>query len=166
MRRRELLFGSLLLPALPVLADTASKAAASGSATPGLVDSRLIYLTPLLRDGSESKCQAEVWYVLHDSSIYVNTQFGAWRAHAVRKGLTKARIWVGDVGPWLSSEGKYKDLPQIHATGSIVANSTEWDAVFPVFGEKYSDEWPAWGPRFKSGLEDGSRTLIKYSNIA
>ncbi|MCY4656756.1 MAG: hypothetical protein OXC80_08065 [Gammaproteobacteria bacterium] len=161
MQRRQLLIGTLLIPALPAFAKTLSD-----SIQTDLGSSRLIYLTPLKSDGTESTCQGEVWYVYHNNAIYVNTQMEAWRANAIKKGLTGARIWVGDVGMWKRAEGAYKDLPRLHGTGSVVSDSAEWESVYPAFGEKYSDEWPTWGPRFKNGLEDGSRILLKYSDLS
>lgn len=160
MRRRQLLIGALVLPAIPVFGKSLAKLAASG-----LQESRLVYLTPLKSDGNESTCQGEVWFIWHKDAIYVNTQAEAWRVEAVRKGLVSTRMWIGEVGMWKNADEAYKKLPKIHATGSIVEDAEEWDAVFPAFGEKYSDEWPTWGPRFKSGLENGSRVLLKYTEV-
>lgn len=160
MRRRQLLIATLAIPAIPTFAKSISVKAANG-----LTESRLVYLTPLKTDGDESACQGEVWFAYSKDAIYVNTQAEAWRAEAIRKGLTDTRMWVGDVGMWKQVDGAYKELPKIRASGSIVKDSEEWDAVFPAFGEKYSDEWPTWGPRFKNGLENGSRVLLKYTEI-
>lgn len=160
MRRRQLLIATLAIPVIPAIAKTLTVAASDG-----LSESRLVYLTPLKSDGGESACQGEVWFAYAKDTIYVNTQADAWRVEAIRKGLADTRMWVGDVGMWRQADGAYKKLPKIRASGSIVEDSGEWDAVFPAFGEKYSDEWPTWGPRFKNGLENGSRTLLKYTSL-
>ena len=156
--RRNVVLGASLIPVIPLLAQEHE---------PDVYDklrvSRLIYLTPIKSDGFESKCQGEVWFVYDGTDIFVNTQADAWRAEAIRKGLTAARIWVGDFGFWTRSNGAYKDAPSLELTGKIESDADEWEEVFPVFGAKYSDEWPTWGPRFKNGLEDGSRVLLRYS---
>ena len=35
-----------------------------------------------------------------------------------------------------------------------------------AFGAKYADEWGSWGPRFRDGLADGSRVLLRYRPLA
>ncbi len=148
---------ALALAALPVklLAD----------AVKGIAESPLIYITPLKADGSESSCQAEVWFQQHDGAMYVVTSSKAWRAVAVAKGMKKARVWVGDVGPWQNADGKYKALPVIMTDGAIVRDKAVQDAVLEKMGGKYSAEWSTWGPRFRDGLADGSRMMLRYSVI-
>ena len=126
-------------------------------------DSPLIYISPLKSDGTVSRCQAEVWFFGDGDSDYVVTRSTAWRAEAVRKGLTQAKIWVGDVGLWQRSNGKYKDLPSHFATVSFVTDAAEHTRLLEGFGAKYSSEWGKWGPRFRNGLADGSRVMLKYS---
>ena len=36
------------------------------------------------------------------------------------------------------------------------------EAALAAFGAKYPDEWDKWEPRFRKGLADGSRVLIRY----
>jgi hypothetical protein len=134
-------------------------------AAKGMAESPLIYITPLKADGSESSCQAEVWFQLHDGALYVVTSNKAWRAVAIGKGMKKARIWVGDVGPWEQSDGKYRTLPVIAAEGAIVGDKAVHDAVLGRMGGKYSAEWGTWGPRFRNGLADGSRVMLRYSVV-
>ena len=59
-----------------------------------VASSDLIYLTPIRSDGSESRCQAEVWFVPDRGDLYVVTESNTWRAHAPRIGLNRARVWV------------------------------------------------------------------------
>ncbi len=126
-------------------------------------ESPLIYISPLKSDGSVSRCQAEVWFLGDGGHDYVVTATGAWRAEAVRKGLTKAKIWVGDVGLWQRSGGKYKELPSHMADVSFETDAAEHARLLERFGEKYASEWGKWGPRFKNGLADGSRVMLKYT---
>jgi hypothetical protein len=130
--------------------------------TGAMQESKLIYLTPIRSDGSESKCQAEVWFVADGSDIYVVTSSTSWRARAIGNGLTAARIWVGDLGQWKSTEGKYRSLPKLETKGSVVVDETRRTRVLELFGSKYSLYWLLWGPRFKSGLKDGSRQMFRY----
>jgi len=129
-------------------------------------ESPLIYITPIQSSGAESSCQSEVWFATHGGAMYVVTAAEAWRAEAVRKGLTNARIWVGDVGPVGRSDGKYKNLPKVEATASLETDAATQTQVLEVMGVKYSNEWGTWGPRFKNGLADGSRVMLKYSPAA
>ena len=126
-------------------------------------ESPLIYISPLKSDGTVSRCQAEVWFLGDGDSDYVVTNAKAWRAEAVRKGLTQAKVWVGDVGLWQRSGGKYKDLPSHFASVSFETDAAEHTRLLEGFGAKYASEWGKWGPRFKNGLADGSRVMLKYA---
>ena len=142
---------------------------AGAAMVPGVLraerEPHLIYLSPLKSNGALSRCQAEVWYVQDGSDMYVVTANNAWRARAVGKGLTKTQVWVGDVGQWQSSGGKYKELPAMQANASQVDDPAEHARLLTKFGAKYSSEWSSWGPRFKRGLADGSRVLLRYQPV-
>ncbi len=164
--RRNLNLGVLLAPAALVLARTATaeEVATRTSELPDeLTTSRLIYLTPIKSDGEESKCKAEIWFGFHNDEIYVVTPTTAWRSEAIRKKLTSTRIWVGDFGNWRRANEKFREAPELMATGSIVEDEEVHTKVLEVMGEKYTDEWGRWGPQFKSALEDGTRVMIKYT---
>jgi hypothetical protein len=128
-------------------------------------ESDLIYVAPIRTDGSASRCQAEVWFVHHASDLYVVTANDAWRAQAVGKGLTRTHIWVGDVGAWNDSNGAYRELPQIEAVGSQVKDADSQTSVLDAMGDKYPLEWVIWGPRFRNGLADGSRVMLRYQRV-
>ena len=123
--------------------------------------SPLIYVTPLKPDGAESRCHAEVWFAKDGDSALVITGSDRWRALAVGKGLTHARLWVGDHGAWRSSED-WKKAPTFLADASIESTPAAHDHALSLFGAKYTKEWGSWGPRFKNGLAEGSRVLIRY----
>jgi hypothetical protein len=138
------------------------KPAAGDATTEGLSSSELVYLTPIKSNGEESRCQAEIWFVYDGAAVYVCTGSENWRAQAPALGLASTRIWVGDLGQWQGTEGKYKSLPTMMAQASIESDQQEHQRVLELFGDKYGLTWLAWGPRFRKGLADGSRTLIKY----
>lgn len=126
-------------------------------------ESRLIYLSPFKSDRALSRCQAEIWYAKDGDALFVVTASEAWRARAIDKGLTRTQIWVGDVGMWKRSGGRYKKLPALIAEGARIDDPTEHARLLGVMGKKYSGEWSTWGPRFKNGLANGSRVLLKYT---
>ena len=119
-------------------------------------------MTPVRSDGSESRCQSEVWFARDGLSLYVVTAHDAWRAEAVRRGLLEAHIWVGDVGVWQKSDGAYRNLPMVKGAASFETDSLRHAAVLALMGRKYTDEWSTWGPRFRDGLAEGSRVMLRY----
>ena len=139
----------------------------AGAALPGALqaaaESHLIYLSPLKSNGQLSRCQAEVWFVQDGADMYVVTANNAWRARAIAQGLQQTQVWVGDVGQWQSSDGRYKNLPNMTASGEQIDDVQTHARLLDIFGRKYADEWGSWGPRFKRGLADGSRVLLRYS---
>ncbi len=142
-----------------------SRAAVGGGVDEALAKSDLIYITPLRADGQESTCQSEVWFVADGRDIHVVTAHDAWRARAVKRGWTRARIWVGDVGVWKRSGGAYRKLPSLEAEGELVTDSAVHERVLKRYGDKYSLEWLMWGPRFRNGLADGSRVMLHYTPV-
>ncbi len=164
MTRRRVLAASTALFAVAGFSGRAY-CADSGELQTALNESDLIYLAPIRTDGRESRCQAEVWFVHHESDLYVITASEAWRAQAIGKGLTRTHIWVGDVGAWGDSNGAYRELPQIEAVGSQVKDAESQNSVLNAMGDKYSLEWFVWGPRFRNGLADGSRVMLRYQLV-
>ncbi len=164
--RRSLLTAAAnaaLLGIIPGAALAVTKVAQSGDPLmTGLRDSGLVYLTPLKSNGDDSRCQAEVWFVYDEVDVYVVSDTTAWRSRAIQQGLVKSRIWVGDLGQWQRTDGKYRQLPQLSAEGSVVTDSNTRKTILERFGEKYRGEWLIWGPRFHRGLEDGSRVMLRY----
>lgn len=169
MHRRYLLragLTGLTLAAMPFRGSADGHAAPSIMANPALMalpDSQLIYLSPIKSDGNLSRCQAEIWYAMVGASIYVCTRTDSWRALAPTKGIAKTKIWVGDLGVWKSAD--YQSLPSITATASIESDTDRRIAALDQFGLKYSAEWSKWGPRFRKGLADGSRTMLRYEIV-
>jgi hypothetical protein len=143
---------------LPLRAATLSEAARKA-----LEHSHLVYLTPLKRDGSESRCHAEVWFVFDGHDVFVVTAAKAWRRRAIANGLNRARLWVGEFGNWQRANGKYRQAPELLAVATTVDDKAEQARVLDLYGDKYRLEWIVWGPRFKNGLADGSRVMLRYS---
>jgi hypothetical protein len=161
-RRRVLAF-TALTSAVGVFARPLRAAEALPEVTrAALVESDLVYITPLKTNGEESRCHAEVWFVHHDADLYVVTSANAWRADAVRRNLVKARLWVGEFGEWQNARERFRSAPGFDATATIEASPDVHARVLDTFGKKYTAEWLVWGPRFKNGLADGSRVLLRY----
>lgn len=137
-------------------------ARASQNLQSAMQDSDLIYLTPIKSNGEESSCQSEIWFVADGTDMYVCTATSSWRAQAPREGLDKARVWVGDVGVWTRSDGAYKDLPSVMTEVTVIDDKAIQEKALDLFGDKYPLQWIVYGPRFRNGLEEGTRTLLRY----
>lgn len=126
-----------------------------------IAESTLVYVSPLRSDGAESTCHGEVWFVADGDDVLVVTAVDRWKAVAIKKGLSRARLWVGDHGVWTTSGGAFKKSPSFDATArlDVAAHAT----ALEKFGIKYPAEWDKWGPRFEKGLSGGSRVLIRYT---
>lgn len=160
LNRRRLVLSASLVPILPLFGEV------TDSTKESLSNSRLIYLTPIRSDGSESKCKGEIWFSFDgDSHVHVVTQYDAWRANAIRQGLTSARIWVGEFGIWTRAGDSYRSAPELMLEGAIEDNASAQDTVLSTMGKKYSDEWGVWGPRFREGLRDDSRVMLRYKIV-
>lgn len=163
LTRRKILSSGLAVGLLGFLRPPAGRAAApDGSLQESLVESDLVYLTPLRSDGTESRCQAEIWFTYDGADLFVVTASEAWRAEAVRLGLVDARIWVGDMGNWKRTDGRYRQFPALETRATFVEDGETQKAVLELFGDKYPLSWIRWGPKFRNGLADGSRVMIRY----
>ena len=131
-----------------------------------LASSKTIYITPLKKGGVESKCHAEVWFAYDGGDIFVVTSSKAWRARAISLGLTQARMWVGEFGVWQRATEAFRKAPELTATGALIRDGSQQAQVLDTFGKKYRAEWSSWGPKFRDGLKDGSRVMLRYSPIA
>lgn len=151
-----LLAGALGWPSR-ALADAASDAKSAIAKSP------LVYISPLKRDGSESRCHGEVWFVPDGDDLLVVTDPERWRAAAVGKGLDRARLWVGDFGVWKSSNGSFRSGPSYVARARLERDRGVHARALEAFGAKYPDEWDKWGPRFRDGLASGGRVLLRYT---
>jgi hypothetical protein len=164
VHRRQFLQGAAIAAlAAPLLRARGEVPAATQRA---LEESPLVYLTPLKSNGEESRCHSEIWFVAHAGAIYLVTASDAWRARAVKAGLTRARIWVGDFGVWTKAGDRFRTAPMFEATASIVTDPAVHAAVLEPMGEKYRSGWITWGPRFRNGLQSGTRVMLQYVPVA
>lgn len=164
--RRSFLRGAALAAgalAFPGTARFASAYELPGAATDAIGKSTLVYVSPLRSSGAESTCHGEVWFVADAGDLMVVTSVDRWKAEAIGRGLDRARLWVGDHGVWKRAGSEFKRSPSFVASASLDRDATRRARVLTSFGKKYPDEWDKWGPRFRKGLEDESRVLIRYA---
>ena len=162
--RRRFLFATaagaaaLWLPRRVLGDEAAPRAALQGA----LATSPLIYVSPLGKDGGESTCHGEVWFVAEGGDVLVVTAADRWKAKAIAAGRDGARLWVGDFGVWTRAEGKWRTAPVFDARAAFEKDPAAHERALEAFGKKYPAEWGKWGPRFRDGLADGSRVMIRY----
>lgn len=151
--------------ARPVRAGAATLPEATRAA---LAKSPYVYVSPLRSDGSESRCHGEVWFGWIDGTVVVNTSPERWKTTAVRRGLDRARIWVGDHGRWKRMTGKneaFRAAPSFDARAEITTESGLIDVLLSQYDSKYPDEIGKWRDKMKNGIADGSRVMIRYSPL-
>ena len=167
MRGAAALSGVVLLPA-NLARSREAEFRVSKAARAAIETSTLIYITPIKSDGKESSCHAEVWFCKDGSDLLVVTKRELWRSRAIERGLDRARIWVGDYGVWKSSHGAFRSAPSFLAQAEHISSDAKAVArTLKAMGAKYADEgWSTYGPRFKEGLGDGSRVLLRYRPVA
>ncbi len=167
--RRELLKGggillaALAFPFRPGRAEDGFRVPAETMRVLG--ESPLVYVSPLKSSGSESRCHGEVWYSLDGRDVVLATATDAWKSRALRLGLDRARIWVGDYGPAGSADGRFRDGPNFLAEASADTDPASFERLLADFGRKYPASWEKWEPRFRSGYADGSRRVLRYRPI-
>jgi hypothetical protein len=130
-----------------------------------LSESPYVYVSPLRSDGGESRCHGEVWFAWIDGAVVVITGADRWKARSVRRGLDRARIWVGDFGRWkemLGKNEKFRSGPSFDARAEFVEDAGVLDRLLKRFDEKYPAEIGKWRDRMRNGFADGSRVLIRY----
>lgn len=163
--------GALLWPAARALAadDAADEkhGDAKGLET-ALDESGFVYVSPLRSDGSESTCHGEVWFAHLDGAVVLITATTTWKARALRRGLDRARIWVGDHGRWKKLVGRneaFRAAPSFEARAETVQDEDLLRHLLARFDQKYPEEIGAWRDRMEQGYHDGSRLLIRYSPV-
>jgi hypothetical protein len=159
----------LLRPAWAGEADARTRSEGlSAELLKALEKSEYAYISPLRSDGRESTCHGEVWYAWLDGAVVVNTAPKTWKARALKRGLDRARIWVGDYGTWKRALGRNEDFrkaPSFDAKATVTRNAALLDRLLAVFDEKYPDEIGEWRDKMRDGFFDGSRLLIRYTPI-
>ena len=134
-----------------------------------LEQSPFVYVSPLRTDGTESTCHGEVWYGWFEGSVFLTAASDTWKVRAVGRGLTNARIWVGDYGRWKKVLGRNNAFLEGPSFDATVAASDDRDHVARLLAElarKYPKEFPGWKDRMETGHRDGSRVLLRYTPAA
>jgi hypothetical protein len=137
----------------------------SAAALRALSESPYVYVSPLRSDGQESRCHGEVWFGWMDGAVVIITASDRWKARSVRRGLDRARIWVGDFGRWKGLLGRNEDFrrgPSFEARAEFVEDVDVLDRLLARYEQKYPDEIGEWRDRMRKGFADGSRVLIRY----
>jgi hypothetical protein len=167
VRGAAALSGAVLLPASAAWPGD-PEFRVSKEAQAAIEKSPLIYITPIKSDGNESACHAEVWFYADGADLLVVTKQELWRSQAVKRGLDRARIWVGDFGVWKRSKGAFRKAPTFLAQVEHISSDAEAvERTLKGMAVKYADEgWSTYGPLFKEGLSDGSRVLLRYRPVA
>lgn len=119
-----------------------------------LRSSTYVYISTTRKNGSLGT-PAEIWFLYHQGAVYVASPPTTWRVRRIKAGRLGAQIRVGE-----------RDGPSFRATGAIVNEPDVLPVLFETFARKYPEGWKRWEERFRRGLSDGSRVLIKYTPTA
>jgi hypothetical protein len=166
--RRRFLGVLLATAATPLLARAAGDAAPKQALTAALETSPLVYVSPLKKNGQESTCHGEVWFAWIDGSAVIITATDRWKAKSIASGLDRARLWVGDQGPWKKLVGRNEDFrkaPSVDAKARFVKDPAVLEKLIQVYEKKYPAEIGSWVPKFRAGFASGDRVLIAYQPI-
>ena len=143
--------------AVALIACTASAVAAADVAPEierALASSPYVYIATE-RKGGGFGSPAEIWFMWDQGAVWVASPSTTWRAKRLQAGRTAARIAVGS-----------KDGPTFTAKGSFVRDPAAYERLFTTFAKKYPEGWPKYEARFREGLQDGSRVLMRYQPVA
>ena len=140
--------------AVVALATAAHGAALPPETVQALEKSPYVYIATERKDGTFGAA-AEIWFMWHDGAVWVASPATTWRVKRIKAGRTAARIAVGT-----------KEGPPFSAKGAFVKDTANHDRLFATFAKKYPDRWPGYEARFRDGLKDGSRVLMRYDPVA
>ena len=118
LSRRELLVAGACALGAAALWPRRAFAAGEAAWLEAAKTSPLVYVSPLLKDGRESRCHGEVWFFVDAGDIVLATATKTWKARAIAAGRDRARIWVGDFGPYAKAADKVKSAPSFVASAS------------------------------------------------
>jgi hypothetical protein len=164
--RRSFLVAGAGLALWPLLRARGASAA-DALPTALLESSPFVYISPLLADGSESKCHGEVWYGWIDGAVVINTAPDTWKSRALAKGRDRARIWVGDHGrvkQMLGTNEAFRNAPHFDArVESVKGDEKLLDQLLALYEKKYPREIANWRDKMRSGYQSGERLLLRYT---
>jgi hypothetical protein len=134
-----------------------------------LETSEFAYVSPLQKNGSESKCHGEVWFAWLDGAVLVNSRRSTWKVKALQQGLDRARIWVGDHGRWKKLVGRneaFRAAPSFEArVESVVQDEALLEQLLALYEKKYPAEISSWRDRMRKGYHSGARLLLRYTPL-
>ena len=175
------LVGSWLLPGVSGRAFAAPEPAASASSEPPasapglpaatvalLEKSGFVYVSPLRKNGEESRCHGEVWYGWDEGSVALITARTTWKGRALERGLDRARVWVGDHGRWkglVFENEDFRRAPSFEARATIDRDPALLERLMALYAVKYPAEFSDWEPAMRGGFASGERIIIRYSPL-
>lgn len=92
----------------------------------------------------------------------------SWKARALERGLSRARIWVGDYGRvkrLLGSNEAFRAGHHFEARASSVRDEALLERLLDSYDRKYPEEIGRWRQRMRDGYRDGRRLLIRYTPV-
>jgi len=129
---------------------TPARSALSPELQKALESSKYIYIASTRKNGELSKA-AEIWFMLHNGAVRVCSPPTTHRVERIKAGKTEAKIFVGK-----------PDGPSFKAKGSLVKDPEANKALFETYAKKYGSDWTSYEKKFRDGLVDGSRVLVRY----
>ena len=138
----------------------------SSQASAALAESPLVYISPLLAGGQESRCHGEVWFFADQGDVVIFTSKDSWKSRALTLKRNKARIWVGDFGPVWRALGRYRKAPSFLSQAEVDSSPATFDRLMADYSQRYADEWGKWEPRFRKGYVNKTSELIRYRPIS
>lgn len=168
MNRRNFLRSTLgfFLSAVGLSRGAFARSAGAKPSTSLLQESPFVYISPLLANGQESHCHAELWFAWIDGAVVAIVSRDRWKARAIRSGSTRARIWVGDHGIWrgfLWNNEAFRGAPNFETEGEVVEDAALLTRLLARYETKYPDEIADWRDRMRDGYAGGSRVLVRYT---
>jgi hypothetical protein len=161
--RRSFLLGAGALGALVTWRPQLALAQAPTGARVAMERSKLVYVSPLLADGSESRCHGEVWYFVDGGGVVLATAHDGWKARALAAGRDRARLWVGDFGRYRGDRSLIAAAPTVDARAARDDAPAVFERLLAAFAVRYPEEWGKWEPRFREGVKSGKRVVIRYT---
>ena len=134
-----------------------------------LAKSPFVYISPLRKDGGESKCHSEVWYGWIDGAVVINTAPTTWKSRALAAGHDRARIWVGDHGRvkrMIGTNDAFRSAPHFDAkVESVKSGEALLERLLAVYAKKYPREIANWQNTMRDGYRSGQRLLLRYTPV-
>jgi hypothetical protein len=139
-----------VLAAVAAASRAADAAELPASVAEQLAAAKYVYISSERKAGGFGK-PAEIWFFYDQGAVWVGTPVTTWRVKRIKAGRPAAKIAVGKA-----------DGPSFDATGSLANDPKVAERMFEAFAKKYPDGWPKYEQRFRDGMKDGSRVLVKY----